>query len=455
MPDIKNKVKSLTDFFKAPVDYFYDEAAEPSEDTLGEDKPSLEFQEQVTPSKGKYFLPKNPRKKTTPEPSEEKDSKYYTYEFDPTYGEVKIYEYTPQYPFPRMGELGVDHSLVTLQYLQSMGYKRAIWMTDDAHVFFSHHNKCGVDPCEENNGKQFYIDELIQHAHQHSGGGQYVCDMNNVRKLQRREQKINQLYNNKWYKIPLKEIAKLQKEIENIKAGTKVEKWNPYSPPSPIFSNSHPGCICHLLCLDPLSLNDIPDNAPGMPIFADPKIKQEFKQRIWDNIMALPSAGIEIHAYTLPPDPNSSFTEEVILNNQDPEGKLFASYEERKKFAEERWVSDIKPIITSNNVYMKYPIGIIQPVMQGLKGFQLKVNNNLSLVYLVDMNHLVYVPKEHIKYINFSNYETPSSIQRGDFIRIDEGTLGIVFNVTFEDQVLAYIPDFEEIISIDEFEKLI
>ena len=124
MPGFKDKINTLTDFFKAPVDYFYDDAKEPSEDTLGENKPSLEYQEQVQPSKGKYFLPKNPRKKKEIEPSEEGPGKYYSYEFDPTYGKIQIYEYTPQYPFPRMGDLGVDHSLPTLQYLQSMGYKR-------------------------------------------------------------------------------------------------------------------------------------------------------------------------------------------------------------------------------------------------------------------------------------------------------------------------------------------
>ena len=452
-------IKSITDFFKAPVDSFYDEPVEPSEDTLKEDKPSLDYQEQVTAPRGKFELPQNPRKlKNIPsqEPSED-DDEYFSYEFDPVYGKVKLYEYTPKDPFPRMGHPGVDHSLPTLQYLQSMGYKRAVWFMNEQHQFFSHNNKCGIDPCEQNSSKEFYIEELIQHAHQHAGGGQYVCDISNVRKLQRREQKINQMYNNKWYAIPLKDIAKLQKEIQDIQAGTKVEKWDSYSPPSPIFSLSHPNCNCHLLCLDPLNVNDIPDNAPGMPIFADPQVQQEFRQRIWDNIMALPSAGIEVHAYTLPPDPNSSFTEEVIMNNKPDDGtQLYASSEERKKYAEERWLSDIKPVIISDNVYMRYPIGIIQPIIRGLKGFQVKTNNELSLVYVVEMNHLVYAPTEHLQFLQFSGYETPTSIERGDYVRIsEEDTYGIIFNILSDDTVLAFVPMFDEVIAIEEFEKMI
>ena len=457
MPFIKDKIKSVTDFFKAPVDSFYAEPADPSEDTLGEGKPSLEYEEQVTAPKGKFELPRNPRKKNIPsEPSEDKET-YFSYQFDPTYGTVKLYEYTPQYPFPRMGQLGVDHSLPTLQYLQTMGYKRAVWFMSDQHNFFSHHNKCGIDPCEQNSSKEFYIEELISHAMQHAGGGQYVCDLSNVKKLQRREQKINQMYNNKWYKIPLKDIAKLQQEILDIQAGTKTEKWKAYSPPSPIFSLSHPSCSCFLLCLDPLSAREIPDNAPGMPMFADPQVQEEFRQRIWQNIMALPAAGIEVHAYTLPPDPNTSFTEEVIMGNKPDDGsQLYASVEDRKKFAEEQWQSNIKPIITKDNVYMTYPMGITQPIMSGLKGFQIKSNNDLSLVYLVDMNHLVYVPTEHIEEIKFTGYEVPTSIERGDYVRIsEEGTNAIIFDILADDTVLAFVPDFEEVVSIDNFEKML
>ena len=60
MPGI---IKTVTDFFKAPVDYFYNDAKEPSEDTLSDSKPSLDYKEQVTPTKGETFLAKNPRKK--------------------------------------------------------------------------------------------------------------------------------------------------------------------------------------------------------------------------------------------------------------------------------------------------------------------------------------------------------------------------------------------------------
>ena len=455
---LKDKIKSVTDFFKAPVESFQNDPSEEyTKPALGEDRPSLEYENQVPALKGKFELPQNPRKvKTPPEPSEEKED-FFSYKFNPTKGTVQLYEFTPKDPFPRMLQPGVDHSLLTLQYLQSMGYKRAVWFMSDQHQFFSHHNKCGIDPCEQNSSKEFYIEELIQHAHQHAGGGQYVCDLSNVKKLQRREQKINQMYNNKWYKIPLKDIAKLQQEILDIQAGTKTEKWKAYSPPSPIFSLSHPSCSCFLLCLDPLSAREIPDNAPGMPMFADPQVQQEFRQRIWDNIMALPAAGIEVHAYTLTPDPNSSFTEEIYMKEDSDDGsQLYASIEDRKKFAEEQWKPDIQPVITKDNVYMTYPMGITQPIMSGLKGFQIKSNNDLSLVYLVDMNHLVYVPTEHIEEIKFTGYEVPTSIERGDYVRIsEEGTNAIIFDILADDTVLAFVPDFEEVVSIDNFEKML
>jgi len=263
------------------------------------------------------------------------------------------------------------------------------------------------------------------------------------------------MYKNKWYAIPLKDIAKLQQEILDIQAGTKIEKWGSYSPPSPIFSLSHPRCACFLLCLDPLNAREIPDNAPGMPLFADPQVQQEYRQRIWDNIMALPAAGIEVHAYTMPPDPNTSFTEEVIMNNKPNDGsQLYASNEERKKYAEAQWIKDIIPVVIKDNVYMKYPIGVTQPIMQGLKGFQVKKNNELSLVYLVEMNHLVYVPINHIQYLQFSGYEIPTSIERGDFVRISEDTYGIIFDIHSDDTVHAYIPEFEEVVVIDDFEKM-
>lgn len=441
LKDIANKVK---DFFTFSVDDFTP-SEEPTQSVQTQNELAQPVQTQNEPAVN------IPSEETKSERLVDEIGDHYTsYEVDPIYGEVEIIQYKPKTPFPRLGELGVDNSLVVLQYLQSMGYKNCIWFLDEAHNFFSHHDKCGVDPCEENSSKQFSIEEVIEHAHAHSGGGEYICDESYFDNLTRLEQRLDNIENNKWYKPPEKEINDLKKRINEGRKGLKVEKWSPYSPPSPIFALSHTRCICHLLCLDPLDVDDIPDDAPGIPILSDQEIKQEFKQRIWDNIMALPEPGIEVHSYTLPPASEGLFEE---YSKQQRNIDEYASVEDRKKFATENWKEDIVPIRIKENMYIKYPIGIIQPVFKDLLGFQIKNNNKLASVYIVDMNHRVYVPNENIEYLKLIDTEDYSMLDRGDFVYVDD-MIGIIFNVTSDDNVECYLPELDTISSIDDFKKM-
>ncbi len=57
---------------------------------------------------------------------------------------------------------------------------------------------------------------------------------------------------------------------------------------APLFTLSHPGCKCYLLCIPPSSYDQIPDNAPGLPIQSSEEERINMKHILFNNLKQIP-----------------------------------------------------------------------------------------------------------------------------------------------------------------------
>lgn len=282
----------------------------------------------------------------------------------------RIREYKTPRQFSNVSFISdVDYSYLALLYLRSLGYNQAFWqLYDPMHT--------ERDICDELRGNTYSIDDLLGNA---------------------RKNWIKQQH-----------------------------------PPAAIFSLTHPGCWCQITCYMPSSENEIPDSAPGLPIYANPEIVKEYKYNLFQS---MPTT-IEVSSYTLPPDYN--FLHEA-----------YANIIERKKIAaSEEWVDDIQPGRITKTDVVEIPLGLQQVMLDSDVGFQLRRRDDDSKIrfYSYRFNNVFDVPKDMFSIISLepSHENEPAS---GKFARVDDMT-GIISRV-LDGKVTCYLPELESVADID------
>lgn len=313
-------------------------------------------------------------------PYDGETSPFEQYQEEPYKPPVQFNEWVPPTDVTRfVFDYKKDYSLGALLYLKALGYKDATWYLSEAHPKY--------DVCDERAGNTFNVDFLIEHSYRHSSG-------NNP-------------------------------------------KGKSYNPPSPIFSISHPGCLCYLVCLPPSNINDIPDNAPGLPIHAKPEELVQYKQLLFNNLKP-----VVVDSLTLPP---------LDLHQQLNQLEASVYTNVRRKEAS-TWLDVNNAVEINTNFLSKLPLGFTRPIFKGEIGVEIARHKEHSKVYILQMNRIIMVPTKYL-----DTLETQRCgdiiIKRGDFILID-GSISIVYRVMSNKDVYAFLPDFKNVMKVDQWECL-
>jgi hypothetical protein len=310
----------------------------------------------------------------------------------------------------------IDSSSNIFAYLMSLGYREAIWgigpefhrdncrKIDDMMMIWDHERTFGAPVCEDNWARTYLIENIIATANNHAS-----------------------VYG--------------------------------YWPPKPLIALSHPGCGCKLTCLPPRSIEEIPDNAPGIPSFADETILNKYKTKLLKQLH-----NVEVDRWAILPEDvlninklqrsieeekeNTPFHAEIINANPNFKSKKKSFIEDEIiKEGKSKWEEDIKPIILNRQFIYKQALGIIRPVPASYKGFQLEKNETHAKIHLFNLGYTIEVPLEVITYVNL----IPSKkdhLDAGDYLSL-EGELAIVLIAHDDKKPICYIPELDDVVYID------
>lgn len=261
-------------------------------------------------------------------------------------------------PIPDDYNMKNDHSYNVFKYLDSLGYRDAIWHLAESHP--------KVDVCDELEGLSFTTDWLL-FASQHN-------------------------------------------------------------PPSPIFSRSHPDCRCYVECHPPSNYQEIPDNAPGLPIYANQDTLDEYKRQIFSNLFV-----IYVDSQTLAPPQD---TLQLPIYSY--------LYSNRTKFAKEsrKWVEDIKPIKTLKTFRLLQPLGIYRPMIDSYEGIQISTSDTISQIFFPLLNRTAQVPTELVEELSLKQSTEEPKVDQ--YVYVDEEkTIGVITRI-LNDKIYCYIPEFDD-----------
>lgn len=299
------------------------------------------------------------------------------HEIDVEEGEVEVHQYradVPQDLQARIGDSDVDHSYTALMYLHTLGYDKVEFM---------------LNPAE---GRKYDI-----------------CD-----------ELVNQ---NPWT---------LEGIVSNAIDDAAIKGY----PVAPLFWMSHPGCLCYLHVYGPNMPEDIPDNAPGLHMWADEEMIMAEKEELFNDLPTI----VEVNSMTMAPD--------VFVKVKETLAKDIS----RIKRGGSGWEDEVKPIQIKENVYVKQPGGLVQIVNQGAKGFQLEIYNEVAKVFLYEFGRDIHVPIDsyNILSLSLSNKIDPDA---GDYIVADEEDLAIAYGMV-DGELLVYDPDYNNVVRIDAWKVL-
>lgn len=321
-----------------------------------------------------------------------------------------------------------DSSLTVLEYLKSMGYKRGTWVLGpewDANNCHLHRQyifvtdsygnrtreKVSTPICLARAGNTYSIDAILKNAQNHA-------------------------------------------------------EEHGYSPAKPIIALSHPSCNCNLVFPKPTNYQSIPDNAPGLPMYADKKSLTNFKKELYDK---LTEVTVNRWSFIAQKDIDEALpytSKQQLFNVQEREKEKLKKETERKEFlknqpeestyaelmdvirktADQIWEEDIRPIrLTQNFMYYQFP-GILTPVPKSYIGFQLAKTDKIAKIYLTALGHTIDVPKTMLDYLEF--VPTNEKADANSFIEID-GEYGIILQAKEYEKPVCYIPAFEDIMTVD------
>lgn len=198
-------------------------------------------------------------------------------------------------------------------------------------------------------------------------------------------------------------------------------------PPSPIFSLSHPGCNCFLLCINPTSPDEIPNTAPGLPIYGDEEEIRKYKQRIFPNLLP-----IGVDRVTFPPTSTH-----------------YSYVKQPARYASE-WKLSIQPVATNTLFRAFLPLGFFRIFEPEMKGFLLERSSKFAKVYFYQLQRLFIVPLCALQVLSLVK---TSEKKPGVFITTSdtkEKTVGIILEIR-ENSVLAYLPEYRSAVTIKNF----
>jgi len=189
-----------------------------------------------------------------------------------------------------------------------------------------------------------------------------------------------------------------------------------HNPPSPIFTLSHPDCLCFLKCFPPNGPEEIPDTAPGLPISRMDETAYHtmstYKNKLYKNMFE-----VFIDSFTMLP-PKDQFIAYSAINKQEQIVKYGYSSTYRKFLQPVKIVQDMQAFL---------PLFLRQPIKQNTIGFQVMAGNNFSIVYINDYTRSFILPTRSLNKFKFSSGKevTSSELKRGDFFVVDDA-IGIV-----------------------------
>jgi hypothetical protein len=207
-------------------------------------------------------------------------------------------------------------------------------------------------------------------------------------------------------------------------------------PVAPLFWLSHPGCLCYLLVYAPDTPDDIPDTAPGLHMWADEERLLAEKEELFNTLPTI----VEVDSLTMAP--------EVF---EQVKGSL-AEDTSRTKKGQGGWVEEIKPVQIKEDIYIKQPMGLVQIVNRGAKGFQLEIYNEIAKVFLYEFGRELYIPIDSYSTLSLS-LSNKTDPDEGDFIVADEEDLAIAYGM-MDDELLVYDPEYNNAVRIDEWRVL-
>lgn len=344
-----------------------------------------------------------------------------------------------------------DVSFNTLLYLSALGYPYAQWQIS------WYRGQILYDICDVYNGRYFPLNTLLDDARSHAAGGSTPGN---------------------W------------------------QAHNPYYPPAPIFAQTHPQCRCSLACLRPRSYQEIPDNAPGIPMTSNRRIIVDAKKRL---LAALSDEYVNAHTFldpdkakqlsliTLPEEMNqlaqvkkyksqTDFTPEALkyqrnrhIRKWDPTYKSPAppdpaqpavDYATPQQSSEAFSIgtrykiggSAYTPVELVESIIYASPSGLLTPLSRGYRGFVISMGEETSQVYLVQLNHVLELPNDCFAPVKLRvSRLTKNQTYGGMYVYVDD-MLGITFKVFGKGNLinfaLVYIPELNNIVEVREWRIL-
>jgi len=199
---------------------------------------------------------------------------------------------------------------------------------------------------------------------------------------------------------------------------------------APIFTQSHVGCKCYILCNPPASPQEIPDNAPGLPINPkSPEEVQKRKEEIFKRLIQLP-----VYA-------DSKLTFSI--------SQAHSRFNRIKVAKQIEKIQYLVPVVVPFNIIIYYNTYLSQPLYQNSKGFLLYSDKltGLGYVYLAERNNIFPISSYYLKAITNFNIRDNDSVNPSDYVLLDDD-IGIVHRIA-GDQVYCFVPKFETMVITD------
>jgi len=311
------------------------------------------------------------------------------YEFEPLIAES-------EYFFNEKSSSYVDCSINCLTYLKAFGIQSAMWVIGPEHNCLLEEGRdikdcCspvidGIPICDRLHASDLFLDTLIDNAYAHAGAKGYY-------------------------------------------------------PPKPIIAQSHPGCNCHLECWLMNSIDEIPNSAPGLPIYAEEKDLIPYKEEILNRLYNLSSDSV-----TIPIDRWTILSDQIYEEIMHRESFF---YKERYKYGTIKWIENIKPVKIRKSFLYKTDIGLIRPIPDTYIGFKIEndKDDEKSKIYLVDFNYTIILSSDQIETIKIKPAKSSIPIDYKQFVKIDD-MLAIIVKVFKKNKILVYVPEFNNLVFV-------
>jgi hypothetical protein len=303
-------------------------------------------------------------------------------------GEVGEYPYKLHLPpelASRIGGASVDHSYSALMYLQSLGYKKFDFFTNPAHTH-------KYDICDAlSRMSPWSLDYVLRDAESHSQLKGY--------------------------------------------------------PVAPLFHFAHVNCQGYVVVSPPTTIENIPDDAPGLHMWEDEAEIRREKENLLARL-----APVIVNRFTLAPDmfekaqqTQAPFTSTVKLH------EWYDVLPIRKKQGSQ-WIQSIRPIKINKILFIRDKLGLVQLLNKDLIGLQTESYNEIAKVFFPSLEISVTVPISGIDVLPLRT-ALNGDAKEGSFVLLEDEELGISLGKAGEN-LYVYDPSFNMIIEVDDWQLL-